>query len=141
VEGWLEKDTRMKINKIYISGPITGRANCNYPEFFRVEKLIEGIDGSRPVNPARHFKGVTTLPWTTYMKKDIAAILSCDGIAMMAEWESSVGAIIELIVALSIGLKVYSVWGDDIVEIEKPIRLLESINWITFLKHFGDRVK
>jgi hypothetical protein len=45
--------------------------------------------------------------WECYMKYDIKAMLTCDGIYMIRGWHTSPGARLEQFVAASCGLKIY----------------------------------
>lgn len=48
--------------------------------------------------------GHTTLPRETYMRLDLTRLLDCHAIALLSDWENSVGARLEAMVAADIGL-------------------------------------
>lgn len=91
--------------KVYISGPISGH---NYEErkkdFSRVKAMLEE-QGYEVFNPMEN--GLPQSSSTAdHMRADIRALLECDQIYMMRRWNHSAGCQTELLVALSIGLKV-----------------------------------
>ncbi len=88
------------MKKIYISGPITGIVDA-YENFETVENLLKELDYA-PVNPFKltHEKNST---WLDYMKGDIRALLDCEGICMLLNWDKSKGAVIERELAIGLG--------------------------------------
>ena len=91
------------MKKIYISGPMTGIPEFNYPEFERVKNLI----GERAISPHCIHKNETDLSWRGYMKRNIKALLECDEIVMLEGWENSKGAKLERLIAESLEFKIY----------------------------------
>ena len=89
--------------KIYISGPMTGIENNNYPAFERAKNII----GKDAVSPHDIHEGETDLSWSGYMKRDIKALMDCDAIVMLPGWSASKGANIELSLARVLNFKVY----------------------------------
>lgn len=79
--------------RIYISGPMTGYPEFNYPYFnaeaFRLREL-----GYDVVNPAELSSDDT--PWHLCLRKDLAELMTCDAIVMLDGWEHSKGAHLEL---------------------------------------------
>lgn len=80
--------------KIYISGKITGLLYANsFENFARAEKKWSDA-GYEVVNPMtidhNHDKS-----WVNYMKTDLKAMMDCNEIYMLNNWEDSTGAIIE----------------------------------------------
>jgi len=89
---------------VYLSGPMTGLPNHNYPAFHRAAAALRQA-GHRVVNPAEiPFAPGST--WQQCMRADLQAMLACDAIALMAGWERSAGAQLELHVAHRVGLQV-----------------------------------
>ena len=85
--------------KIYVAGPMTGYPNLNWDAFFTTEaKLIE--EGWRVVNPARldrdagidPNRDLGTYDYTDCALRDVEALLACDAIYLMADWQFSKGA-------------------------------------------------
>lgn len=91
---------------IYISGPITGRIDGNRVAFEVAESAIRhrGHDAVNPQTlPHNHYK-----TWEEYMREDIKAMLDCDAVYALPEWELSRGAKIEIGLARELGMVIYS---------------------------------
>ena len=89
-------------SKVYISGPMTGLPNMNFPAFNKAEATLKQA-GFIAVNPACLPQG---LEYSDYMKLDILLLSMCDSILLLEGWQHSKGARAELSYALSVGLKV-----------------------------------
>lgn len=84
---------------LYIAGPMTGIPEYNYPAFNDAETLLKSV-GFKVLNPARQGFGLT---YDEYLKRAMADVFACDGIALLPDWENSPGAKAE--VALADALK------------------------------------
>ncbi len=84
--------------KIYISGPITNRPKMNAESFEAAEVFLLG-KGYEVVNPLKIHPEHRGMCWTDYMKADLKALLDCDAIYLLHDWETSRGARIECYVA------------------------------------------
>jgi hypothetical protein len=93
------------VTKIYLSGPMTGLPDYNYPAFNKAALELREMD-HEVFNPAEAFSGDQSLDWRDYMRADVAAIMGCDEVRVLPGWESSVGARLEVAIAISIGLPV-----------------------------------
>jgi len=93
-------------NHFYLSGPMTGRDDFNFPAFHQAAQHLRK-NGYTVFNPAESFNGKTDLAWTTYMEHDYEAILDSAAVVVMEGWERSVGCIMELLVAVSTGKNVF----------------------------------
>ena len=60
--------------------------------------------GHEVVNPAE--LNCDTPDWLTCMRRDIHALIECDGIALLENWELSRGARLELEIAQRLGLSI-----------------------------------
>jgi hypothetical protein len=90
--------------RIYISGPMTGIRNHNRGAFLFAELVLRAM-GHEPVNPWR-FGEVTGWDHFQYMRRDLAALATCQGIYMLPGWWRSRGAKVEWFVArVALGLK------------------------------------
>jgi hypothetical protein len=77
--------------KLYICGKVTG--DDNYQDKFHAAEFMLKRKGFETVNPARLVP--EGMAWDRAMKKCIKAMLDCEGIALLPDWESSSGACIE----------------------------------------------
>ena len=109
--------------KIYIAGPMRGYKDLNFPEFNKWARILRKKD-HEVVNPAELDKESKELADTTMgqlevmskeerkkiyklcMKRDLQHLLTCDAVVLLEGWQDSVGALLELKVALNTGLKI-----------------------------------
>ena len=89
--------------KAYISGPMTGIKDCNFPAFFKAEALLKE-KGLIPINPARLSTG---LSYRNYMDIALAMVRCGDSVLLLPGWESSKGAIAEKAYAESLSMKIF----------------------------------
>ena len=89
--------------KIYIAGPMTGRHEHNYPAFHAAAAKLRG-DGYTVINPAELHGNDFGKPWDWYLRRDIAALVECDEIALLPGWMNSRGARLEHHVAAMLGM-------------------------------------
>ena len=90
---------------IYISGPISGLPDGNRPAFAAVAEAFRS-KGWVVVNPHELFNAEVEESWEGYMRKDLAALLTCTHIVMLPGWEHSRGARLEKYVAEHLGMSV-----------------------------------
>lgn len=91
---------------IYISGPMSGYDDMNFPAFFSAEEKLKKI-GFDTINPASIGKN-SDWTWEDYMRRDIKSMMDADIIVTLSGWEGSKGAAIEVKIAKSLGIPVYS---------------------------------
>ena len=90
----------------YLSGPMRGYEEFNYPAFHNAaEKLRKG--GWEIFNPAEQHNGDTGLTFIEYMNTDIPLVMKADAIILLPGWRDSSGAAIEYIVACALGKETY----------------------------------
>jgi len=94
--------------KLYIAGPMTGIPDFNFPLFRRAEELLREV-GYDVENPINAYDGDTSRTWVEYMKADIPAMLSCDGIAVLDGYRDSKGASLEVYIAQELEMPVMPV--------------------------------
>lgn len=92
---------------IYLSGPMTGYPEFNYPAFRKAAKVLRDY-GFKVFDPSECFGGDTTLTKEVYMKTDIKAVLEADLVVTLEGWEDSSGAKLEVEVAQACGIPVTS---------------------------------
>lgn len=93
------------MNRIYISGPMSGLPALNFPAFHAEAARLRAM-GHDVVNPAE-----INVPhpgtWQAAMRADIAALVTCDSILLLPGWEASRGATLELHIAQQLGMEVF----------------------------------
>lgn len=94
------------MKRIYLSGPMTGKPEFNFPAFDREAARIREL-GYQVVNPAEINRD-TKLSWHACMRADIKALCDCDVLALMPGWEMSQGAHLELHLAHRLGMQICS---------------------------------
>ncbi|MDB5822199.1 MAG: hypothetical protein JWR21_903 [Herminiimonas sp.] len=102
--------------KVYLAGAMTGHPDLNFPAFHAAAAKLRAA-GFEVVNPAE-IKGADELVayaamtpaemsayWQKCMRADIAALVTCDAIALLPGWEKSKGATLEHRIAGELGLR------------------------------------
>lgn len=97
---------------VYLSGPMSGIQEHNFPEFNRFAKAIRAL-GFKVINPAESFGGRIDLPRETYLRKDFSDILGlpkdAGRVFFMPGWDGSDGCKDEFLLAKRIGLGCFEV--------------------------------
>ena len=93
--------------KIYISGKITGLTTEEIKSRFGNAELAIEIAGDEPVNPLKVAPYDPAHTWEHYMVEDIRALLGCNAILMLSNWQDSKGARIEHAIAKEMGLEIF----------------------------------
>ena len=91
--------------RIYLSGPMTGMPEMNFPAFHATAERIRAL-GHQVINPAEINPADTDKTWHECMRDDLREMLSCDCIALLDGWTKSDGAMLELQIAHRLGLEV-----------------------------------
>ena len=104
--------------RAYLAGRMTGMPDLNFPAFHREAAYLRGL-GHEIINPAEINGGADELVacanmtpeqlekhWQACMRRDIAELVTCEGIFMMPGWEWSRGASLEHHIAQQLGMKV-----------------------------------
>lgn len=89
--------------KIYIAGPITGLPEGNKPAFDLAAAQLR-LAGNEVVNPWE-LEPQQGLPWAHYMKVCIRALVDCDKVYFLPNWQNSKGACLEHKIAWALGLE------------------------------------
>lgn len=92
------------MNRIYLSGPMTGMPQHNFPAFNAEAARLRAL-GYDVVNPVdiNPDPGVT---WHQCLRNDLQALLTCDTLALLDGWMISQGAHLELHVAHRVGMRI-----------------------------------
>jgi hypothetical protein len=94
----------MKRFKAYISGPMSGLPDNNYPAFSKEEARLRGM-GITVVNPAANGLPANA-EWNDHMREDIRMLMDCSSIHMLPGWQKSRGATLEHQIAVALGFAV-----------------------------------
>lgn len=97
---------KSQVRKVYISGPMTGYKDFNFPAFNAAAEQLKAA-GYEVVNPTE-INSDTDGDYHGYLRKDIKALCDCDGLILIKGWEASNGANLELHVAHRLGLYIAS---------------------------------
>lgn len=92
---------------VYIAGPMTGLPQHNYPEFFRMEKILKDMGYDKVLNPATIAEGDTTKPYSFYIRESLRMVSKADFVVFLNGWENSKGAKLEKHCADSMGILCY----------------------------------
>lgn len=98
----IQAGTPMK--KIYIAGPMTGLPELNFPAFHAAAAELRTA-GHHVINPAE----INTDPsaaWVDCMRADIAQLVTCDTIHLLAGWSRSRGATLEHHIASQLDMEI-----------------------------------
>ena len=92
------------MKKIYIAGKVTGEplAECTM-KFGLAQKTIENL-GFIAINPLE-VVGDWKTPWNEAMRKCLHALIDCDAIVLLNDWQDSKGAMIEQQLAQDLKLR------------------------------------
>lgn len=92
------------MKRIYISGPMSGMPEHNFPTFNAEATRLRGL-GYDVVNPAE-LNPEPSKSWHDCMRTDLIELLSCDTIALLPGWQKSQGAHLEMHVAHRVGIDI-----------------------------------
>lgn len=115
----MSKRTTVSVPEVvYISGPMRGYPEHNYPLFNAVAKSLRE-NGYEVVNPAENFDGRRDLEQSVYLRKDVAQLSTqCSAIFMLPGWQNSEGARLEYAIAKALELNILGMHG---VETSNPV--------------------
>ena len=89
--------------RIYVSGPMTGYPDLNFPAFNAAADKLEA-EGWDVENPAD--KGIVEgWEWEDYLRYDVKKVSDCDAIYLLVGWEESKGSRLEWYIASALGLR------------------------------------
>lgn len=113
---WDDRAPTGPVQRLYISGPMSGIAECNYPAFNKAAKELEAL-GYVVENPAATATGSS---YREIIKEDVRALMLCDGLAMLEGWWTSNGARLEMHLAgvLQMPVRPIAAWSRLILEAE-----------------------
>lgn len=97
---------------LYLSGAMTGLPGFNRPAFHAAAGWLRAA-GYTVVNPAE----MDGDSWEHHMRRDIKALMDCDGVALLPGWQRSRGSRLEVFMALALDMRVlpFSCWMEEAV--------------------------
>lgn len=110
--------------KIYLSGPMTGLPDWNFPAFNKAAQELRD-QGYTVMNPADNGH---ERPRTELMRLDFASVLEVNSIVCLPGWDESWGAILEVTVGREIGLPIYTTNFNEIKYVPPLIHAQFLIN-------------
>lgn len=106
---------------LYLSGPMSGCAEFNFPAFRAAVDRLRA-DGVSVLSPHevdhQEPNGPGSLPWSVYLRNDIKCLLRCEGIVLLPGWPTSRGAQLELQTALALRMPVFFYRNGELVSMQ-----------------------
>lgn len=96
------------MTKLYLSGPMTGIKDKNFPAFNKASKALRK-KGYQVINPAELDMQHPRQTWAECLRRDIVAEMRCNGVATLPGWKRSRGAQLEVYIAEALNWPVHSV--------------------------------
>ena len=84
----------LRNKKVYISGPMTGIQDFNYPAFARMHDFL-AQQGIQTLNPCHIANGDTSKPYDFYIRESLIMVAKAGAIVMLDGWQKSRGAKLE----------------------------------------------
>lgn len=102
-----------KMMPVYISGPMSGYDDFNYPAFAAAQAWLEsrGIDAMSP-HEALSDKPPGSYEYADYFRADLKMLLKCKSIVMLDGFSKSKGALAEIAAADRLALPAFSMAGE-----------------------------
>jgi hypothetical protein len=97
------------MQRVYISGPMSGLPDFNYPAFNAEAARIRAL-GYTVENPTEN-PPVPGHVWELYMRAALRQMLTCDTVAFLPDWRQSRGANVEIELAIHLGMAVIPASG------------------------------
>jgi hypothetical protein len=91
---------------LYLSGPMTGVAEYNYPLFITTATRLRNL--GYPIHSPSDYE-LTSEDWVTCMRRGITDLMKCDEVALLRGWDQSNGAVLEVYIANSLKMPVHRV--------------------------------
>lgn len=102
------------MKRVYVSGPMTGREELNFPAFKQTTSFLRRL-GFEVVCPTEISVTLPAgSPWSDYLRADLRELLSCDVLVVLEGAIQSRGARLECHVAAELGLPLLTV--EELIE-------------------------
>lgn len=92
--------------RIYVSGPMVGLPDFNFPAFKAEAKRLRDL-GFEVIDPSENFDGKQNLPRPIYMRADVGHVLNVDALSVLPGAVKSKGSMLEIAIAHELGLPVW----------------------------------
>ena len=116
------------MNKVYISGAITGLPFNKVTEKFEKAEIELHVQGYEVVSPLK--TGIPYhAPWEIHIAIDIVLLIGCDAIYLLQDWKYSKGATLEKNIAEILGKKMIYEEIPVFVEIKQAISEVMGISF------------
>jgi len=93
--------------KWYVSGPMRGLPDMNFPRFRAVTAFLRAKEGQAVWSPHEALDGAQDATLNEYFAEDFPALLEAHSIVFLPGWQNSAGARIEYLIAKELGLKMH----------------------------------
>ena len=93
---------------LYLSGPMTGLKDKNFPAFMKAAIKLRAKK-YRVVNPAELNIGDPQATWEACLVRDIKEMMKCRAVALLPNWRKSRGAKLEVYIAKALSWPIHSV--------------------------------
>lgn len=90
--------------KLYISGPMSGYTDNNWPAFHAMEAHLQSLE-YEVLNPAK--VGDPALSWQANMRRAITLMMQADALILLDGWQKSRGARTEVYLARKLEMPIY----------------------------------
>lgn len=107
---------------IYLSGPMTGLPEFNFPEFHRIAAELRA-KGYEVINPAEIEQPDKS--WGACMRRDIVELMRADTVALLKGWEQSAGAGLEITIAGALGMECVDAYTLEPMDLAVEVRINE----------------
>ena len=99
---------RARSKKVYVSGPMTGYPNHNFPAFHKAAKRLRKA-GYEVISPAELDENGVALDWANCLIRDLIFMFTCRYIATLPGWTKSNGAGLETFNGRKLKFSIHSV--------------------------------
>jgi hypothetical protein len=114
-------------NKDYLSGPMAGYPENNFPAFQLASMWLRN-QGRTIVSPHEIVHPVGTIAWHDFLRQDLIVMLQeCKSIILLPGWSKSRGSRLELTVATALSMDVYHLMDNpyDLIDMGKGLSGLD----------------
>lgn len=126
------KEDPRRTLKVYVSGPMEGYENFNFPAFQAASDWLtrQGYEVLNPADPQDIDPTNPNLATNTrenFLRRDIEMVLEADFVVVLEGWQVSRGARLEVSVARAIGVGVNRIEDNTLMKVEDETTLEEAL--------------